>query len=215
MKLHSRIKLIWRQKLLEKKFRNYFFISAIILLITLLSLAKFLVYNENRIGFAFNDPLLSLFKPIDVTWLTFAIIYLSLLVVLFYLTYHPVDFLIALQSYSIIAFLRLTTIFLLPLKAPDSIIPLKDPFVEFFGEGNTFLNDLFFSGHTATIFIFFLVVKDKKLKLIFLFATITVAACVLIQHVHYTIDVLAAPFFVYASYRFVILLNKKFGFLKE
>ncbi|MCX7797135.1 MAG: sphingomyelin synthase family protein [Melioribacter sp.] len=209
------IKLIWQKKFLEKKFRICFFASVITLLIILLTLAKFLSYNENRVGFSFKDPILSLFNPVDVTWITFAIIYASLLFILIYLTYNPVNFLIALQSYSIVALLRLITIFLLPLNAPSTIIPLKDPFVEFFGGGKTLLNDLFFSGHTATMFIFFLVVKSKSLKIIFMLATIFVGICVIIQHVHYTIDVLAAPFFVYTSYRVVVVLNRKLGFVIE
>lgn len=209
LSLSRNLKKIWQPKLLDKSFRNRFFISFIILLVVLLSLARFLTYNESRIGFAFKDPLLSLFNPIDVTWLTFGLIYSALIVVLMYLTFHPEYFLIALQSYSFVALFRLITIFLLPLNAPTTIIPLKDPFIEFFGDGNTFLRDLFFSGHTATMFMFFLVTKNKKLKTIFLITTILVAICVLIQHVHYTVDVMAAPFFAYTSYRLSLLINGK------
>jgi hypothetical protein len=38
-----------------------------------------------------------------------------------------------------------------------------------------------------------------------------VAACVLWQHVHYTIDVLAAPFFAYASWRVAVLFDRNAG----
>lgn len=204
----EKLKNIWQPKLLDKNFRTRFFISSLLLLVVLLSLAKFLEYNESRSGFSFNDPILTLFQPIDVTWITFALIYSGVIIVLIQLTFHPENFLIAIQTYSLTAFLRLTTIFLLPLDAPLSIIPLKDPFVEFFGGGNTLLRDLFFSGHTATMFVFFLISNNRKLKIIFLIATILVGILVLLQHVHYTIDVIAAPFFAYTSYRIIVIFNK-------
>ncbi len=123
--------------------------------------------------------------------------------------FYPQKFLLAIQTYSLIAFLRLLTIYLLPLDAPPTIIPLKDPFVEFFGGGNTLLKDLFFSGHTATMFLFFLLVNNK-LKIVFFISTILVAIFVLIQHVHYTIDVVAAPFFTYGSYKFISFINRNY-----
>ena len=172
-------------------------------------LAHFLAYNETKSGFSFKDPLLNLFEPVDVTWLTFGLIYLALIVALGWLSFHPDDFLLAIQSYSLVALFRLFTIFFLPLNAPVTIIPLTDPFVEFFGGGQTLYRDLFFSGHTSIMFLFFLTNRNKKLRPVFLAATFLVGACVLIQHVHYTIDVLAAPFFAYTSFRIAVLLKPK------
>jgi membrane-associated phospholipid phosphatase len=83
------------------------------------------------------------------------------------------------------------------------MIILNDPFVEFFGTGKTLTKDLFFSGHTATLFILFLVSKKKIIKTVFLISTIAVAISVLLQHVHYTIDVFAAVFFTYACYKLI------------
>jgi len=206
MKNLSDIKKIWQPKLLDKTFRTRFILSILLLAVVLLSLARFLAYNETRPGFSFNDPLLNLFNPVDVTWLTFALIYVALIIALISLSFHPENFVIAIQSYSLVAFFRLSTIFFLPLNAPASIIPLTDPFVEFFGGGQTLYKDLFFSGHTSTMFLLFLTNADKKLKSVFLVCTVLVGICVLIQHVHYTIDVLAAPFFAYTCYRIAILL---------
>jgi hypothetical protein len=203
------IKSIWLPYLHDKSFRTKFLITIILLAIILFSLATFLAYNEARPGFSFNDPLLATFHPVDVTWVTFGLIYLGLIIALLFLAFHPDRMLLALQSYTLIAALRLITIYFLPLNAPLHIIPLKDPFVEYFGGGTTLLRDLFFSGHTSTMFLFFLTAKSKKLKTVFLICTILIAACVLIQHVHYTIDVVAAPFFAYTSYRISRLINKR------
>lgn len=202
------LKYNWKTQLSEKNFRTKFIVSIIFLAVVLFSLAKFLAYNENRSGFAFNDPLLSLFPPVDVTWLTFALIYTALIIGLISMSFHPEQFLLALQSYSLVALFRLATIFFLPLDAPKTIIPLTDPFVEFFGGGQTLYRDLFFSGHTSTMFLLFLTNRNKKIRRWFLVLTILVGACVLIQHVHYSIDVLAAPFFAYTCYRIAILVNQ-------
>ena len=203
------IKSIWQEALSDRAFRIKFVITLILLALVLLFLAKFLAYNEHRPGFTLNDPFLSSFNPVDLTWLTFVLIYLGLIIALFFLTFHPARMLTALQSYTLISALRMITIYFLPLNAPVQIIPLTDPFVEFFGGGTTLLRDLFFSGHTATMFLFFLTAKSKELKIIFLICTFLVASCVLLQHVHYTIDVIAAPFFAYTSYRISRLINKK------
>jgi len=205
----QQIKINWQKYLLNKDFRYSFFISAVILSFVLFWLARFLVQNETRNGFAFNDPFLSLFTPIDVTWITFILLYGALIISLTSLSFHPVRMLIAFQAYAIIAFMRLTTIYFLPLNEPATIIPLTDPFVAFFGEGRTFLRDLFFSGHTATMFLFYLTAVNKKLKIVFLILTIIVAGGVLVQHVHYTVDVIVAPFVAYAAYRISVIINKK------
>jgi len=205
----QQIKTSWQKYLINKDFRYSFFISAVILGFVLFWLARFLVQNENRNGFAFKDPFLTLFSPIDVTWFTFILLYGALIICLVSLSFYPVRMLIAFQAYAIIAFMRLTTIYFLPLNEPSTIIPLTDPFVAFFGDGRTLLRDLFFSGHTATMFLFFLLAVNKKLKITFLILSIFVAAGVLVQHVHYTIDVIVAPFVAYTAYRISVLLNKK------
>lgn len=199
----------WREKLSDPTFRFLFMLSFIILVFILYWMAKFLVYNEARPGFSFTDPFLSLFTPIKVTWVTFALIYFAVITALISLSFYPDKLMLALQSYTLVILFRLITIYFLPLNPPDSIIPLRDPVVELFGNGKTLLKDLFFSGHTATMFIFFLTAQNKKLKIIFLVSTVLVGACVLIQHVHYTIDVVIAPFVTYASYRIALLIDDK------
>lgn len=200
-KKNNSILFLWKSKFVEKNFRNEFLIVISVLIISLTSLSNFLLYNELRKGSVINDPILNLFSPVDVTWITFIIIYAGILSAVIYLIKYPELLTLAFLTYSITALMRLAAMYTLPLEAPVNIIPLNDPFVQFFGTGNILLKDLFFSGHTSTLFLLYLVIENKKLKLIFLILTISVAFCVLIQHVHYTVDVLAAPFFTYGSYR--------------
>jgi hypothetical protein len=65
----------------------------------------------------------------------------------------------------------------------------------------TFQGNFFYSGHTAFPFLLALIFWDNKyLRYIFLALTVFFGASVLLAHVHYSIDVFAAPFIVYGMY---------------
>jgi hypothetical protein len=65
----------------------------------------------------------------------------------------------------------------------------------------TFSGNFFYSGHTAFPFLLALIFWDNKyLRYLFLFLTVFFGASVLLAHVHYSIDVFAAPFIVYGMY---------------
>ncbi len=140
-----------------------------------------------------------LFNPVDLTWLTFLIIYVFLIGGLFLLAKEPFRFILTMKVYGLMVLFRIAAMYLLPLEPPEKMIPLSDPIVEIFGTGRLLTKDLFFSGHTATLFILYLT-AEKKFRLYFLFGTIAVAVCVIMQHVHYTIDVAAAFVFTFAAY---------------
>jgi len=199
----------WKEFIHDKYFRNEAIITLVIFAIVLSCFTLFLNYNESRIGITLEDPILHFFRPIDLTWLTFIIIYLSVVLGIIYLSKNPKTLIFALQVYSLLLLIRMMMMFLLPLNPPVGMIPLNDPFVQNFGTGQILTKDLFFSGHTATIFMLYLVVENKLYKKLFLVLTLVVGMSVLLQHVHYAIDVVAAPFFSYLSYRLVFLLQTK------
>ncbi|HEY7750927.1 MAG TPA: phosphatase PAP2-related protein, partial [Ignavibacteriaceae bacterium] len=145
-----------------------------------------------------------LFNPLDLTWVTFGLIYFSVIAAIISLINKPFCLFFAIQSYGLMLMFRLFVMYLTPLDAPEKLIPLHDPFVQMFSAGDILTKDLFFSGHTATMFLLFLVVKNRSLKVIFLFTTILVGFAVLLQHVHYSVDVAAAPVFAYSAYRIVL-----------
>ena len=65
----------------------------------------------------------------------------------------------------------------------------------------TFSGNFFYSGHTAFPFLLALIFWDNKyLRYLFLILTVFFGASVLLAHVHYSIDVFAAPFIVYGMY---------------
>ena len=197
----------WKTVLKETKFRIILVITVVLLFVIVIYFPRFLDYVETRPGAVLADPILDLFNPSNVTWITFSIIYLSVILALIHLAQNPLQLIIALQAYILLVLARMTSMYLLPLDPPVFLIPLEDPFVQSMSSG-VLTKDLFFSGHTATLFLLYLSTKNKILKVFFLMATIIVGICVLWQHVHYSIDVLAAPFYTYACYRASIWFNK-------
>ncbi len=172
-----------------------------VLVLALAAFARFITWVEQRPGAVLADPLLALLPPTDVTWLTFAFIYCALVAAIIHLIRHPDRLLVALQSYILLVFARTVAMYLLPLDPPAGMIPLVDPLVELFGSGGVTLSrDLFFSGHTSTLFLLALTAVSTRLRILFLVCTACVGVCVLVQHVHYSIDVLAAPFFAWGCF---------------
>jgi membrane-associated phospholipid phosphatase len=205
--------MTWKDFFSSHQNRIEFITSILLLVIVLFTLTNFLNYVESRNGFSFNDPILSLFEPIDLTWLTFTLIYGSLIAAIVNLISKPDKLLFTIQFYTLMVVVRIISMWLLPLNPPEKMIILNDPFVEFFGTGKTLTKDLFFSGHTATLFILFLTADDRLFKRIFLVSTIMVAISVLMQHVHYSIDVFAAIFFTYTCFQILkslkLLIDRK------
>jgi hypothetical protein len=199
----------WKSFFQNKRYRIEFVITIIILIPLLLSFSQFLLFVERRAGVILNDPLLNSFNPIDLTWLIFALIYLSLIIFIITTFNKPEKLLLALQSYGLMVIFRTIAMYITPFEPPATLLLLNDPFVQLFGEGDILTKDLFFSGHTGTLFLLFLLAENKILKSIFLSATIIVGSAVLLQHVHYTIDVFVAPFISYTSYKIIMNLHTK------
>jgi hypothetical protein len=169
---------------------------------------RFLDFIEERPGSVISDPILNIFAPLEVTWFTFGIIYISVILTLFRLSWQPPQLLITLQAYIFIAMARMISMYLIPLDPPPLLIPLEDPFVQSVSSG-VLTRDLFFSGHTSTMFLLFLSCTSRKMRFFFLIGTILVGLLVLIQHVHYSIDVVAAPFYAYTCYKMSSYLTTK------
>lgn len=200
----------WKYFLNDKKNLAEFIITMIILTVILISFSQFLNSIEQREGIVLSDPLLKAFNPIDLTWLIFALIYLSLIIFIIKTFNKPDMLLLAFQAYGLMVIFRSIAMYLTPFEAPETLLVLDDPFVQLFGKGAILTKDLFFSGHTATLFLLFLLAQNKILKSFFLISTILVGTAVLLQHVHYAIDVFVAPFFAYGSYRIIKNLHTIF-----
>lgn len=201
------MKVAWQIYFSRPNKRVVFIFSLLMLAITLLAFVYFLTYNENRRGFVFNDPILNLFQPIALSEYTFFITYFLAIYGLILSFKEPGLFVSLLQAYTLMTLARMLCMYLVPLEAPESIIPLKDSFLQScFYSGRENLKDLFFSGHTATIFLFAFGFRKNTLKLLFAIGGVAIGVLVVLQHVHYSIDVVAAPIVAYIA----IQLQKKF-----
>ena len=201
---------IWKTSLADRKLRMDLVYTLIMLYFVLSLFTKFLLYVEGREGIALDDPLFHSFTAIDLNVYIFILIYLSLIAGLISLTFHPRYLVIALQSYMLMVFLRMALMYVTPLEPPMGTIDLQDPLVFMIGTGQAIRKDLFFSGHTATLFLLYLTCRNKKLKIAFLISTILVGILVILQKAHYTVDVLAAPLAAYVSFRIVRYFNRKY-----
>jgi hypothetical protein len=193
----------WRDAWNDRPLRVHIVATPIALVLTLRGLAAFLVWVEQRPGVRLQDPLLAVLAPRDATWFAFTLIYLGLLVGLASLARRPRAMIIGVQAYVGMILARICVMYFTPLDPPVDMIPLQDPIIEAIGTGRLLTRDLFFSGHTSTLFLLFVAVPDRRVKPVLLACAILVAAAMLCQHAHYTVDVLVAPFFSYASFRAV------------
>ena len=193
----------WKEAWHDPGFRVQAAATAIALPGVLTALTGYLAVAERRAGVVLPDPILGSIPPVDLTWLTFGAIYCGLLLGLRYLLPDPRRLLMAVQAYGVMICFRLIAMALVPFEAPAGLIPLRDPVVQFVGTGGVPTKDLFFSGHTATLFLLALVSGTRRLRWTFLALAAIVAVAVIAQHVHYAIDVYMAPFVSYAAYRIV------------
>ena len=169
----------------------------------LIALAPFFQFIQTKTGTTLSDPILNALPSYDLSIPIFILIYGMIIASIVVHYSNPHFMLMALASYCTANYLRMITIYLFTLEAPAGLIPLSDPFVSLIAYENTFVKDLFFSGHIATLFVVVFPEPKPVFKYIKLAATLIVAGMLLIQHIHYTIDILAAPLFAYAAYQLI------------
>jgi len=183
--------------------------TLIVLVVCVFSLSRFLIFAESRDGAVLKDPLFDMFSAVELNVPVFILIYGSLLTCIVYLAVnHPSRLIIALQSYSLLVLVRMLMMYVTPLNPPAATIDLQDPLVFIFGTGSKITKDLFFSGHTSTLFLLFLVTANRKLKYVFLVNTFLVGLSVILQKAHYSIDVFVAPFIAYGVFKFILYINE-------
>lgn len=209
--LSQNIKEIWKDELSNKYFLPQIILSFLSVIVGLFFFTRFLAFIEARPGIILPDPILAWFSPVDISWFTFIVMYSMIIIAIISLIQSPKALILGLQSYTVMLIIRTIAMYSIPLEAPATILPLIDPMVSEIGVGQLMTKDLFFSGHTATIFIMYLVAQKKPFRIFFLVTTIVIGLAVILQHVHYSVDVIAAPFFGYGAYKIVYLLNHKFN----
>jgi hypothetical protein len=198
---HVTYNIKWKQAWKSNAFRVKL-IGGSILLLTILALyPHFFAFIQKRNGPVLDDWLLASLPSIDVSTLVLALILITTVLGLFRTLQSPYLFLVLLWGYNLMSISRVVTITLVPIDPPMGLTPMTDPLAfPFYGQGGNITKDLFYSGHTGTIFLLYLVLQKKWEKRIALVSTFCIGILLLLQHIHYTIDVVSAPFFVYCFY---------------
>ncbi|MBS1507750.1 MAG: hypothetical protein JSS79_14000 [Bacteroidetes bacterium] len=203
--------LLWKEAFANKSFRLHFLLS----LIGLAAFAISLPYFFNNVllqkpGPQLDDPILNFFQPKDWSIEIFVLIYFSAIIFIIINIRRPATMLLTLQAYVTVNFMRMTSLYLFTLEAPEGTIPLGDPFLSTFVYGQpVYVKDLFFSGHVSTLFILFLIEKKRIFKGALLVSTVLVAIMLAWQRVHYSLDILAAPLITWIVIRFYGWFNSR------
>ena len=194
--------LLWPEAWQNTGFRVRLLVVVGLLLGLVTWLPRFFAFIQARPGTMLPDPLLSVLPILDVSWPIFIIIYLSVATALAHVLPRPLVLLQLLGAYWLMQVVRVGLLLLLPLEPPAGLLPLRDPVIDAFiyvSEG-PITKDLFFSGHTATVMLLALAVAPGPRRRWLLAAAAAVGLLVLVQRVHYTYDVAAAPVFALGCY---------------
>lgn len=183
------------------KFRTAFCAGFIILILILAFFPVFFQWIEKRKGITLHDPLLAALPAYDLSIPIFILIWSMTILILVRCIQSPLTCFLFLWGYIFLCLSRMLTLALVPLAPPVGLIELKDPLTNIFYGGKFIATDLFYSGHTATQFLIFLCLSRRTDKLIALSSTIAIIIMLLLQHVHYTIDIGAALLFSFLVYR--------------
>jgi hypothetical protein len=197
----------WTEEWKLSAFRTRLIAVLITLLLVVVINPFFFSYIQQRNGIELNDRILNYIPEYDVSIPVFCILWSVILLAAWRAIQNPRFLIIFGWTYLLLLVSRIISITLVPLNLPKGLIELHDPITNLFYGNQLITKDLFYSGHTATIFLIYLCLQNKYDKAYALISTIAIAVLLLVQHVHYTIDVVAAPFFTYLLYR----LSKKFA----
>ncbi|HSZ33064.1 MAG TPA: phosphatase PAP2-related protein [Puia sp.] len=205
----SALSLTWSSAWKMSSFRWKFWIGMLIFIGILIALPFFFNTIEERNGLFIADIFLKWIPPRNVSVAVFFLIWSCCLILIIRIYRDPMMLLVMLWAYNGVTLVRMACIGLISLNPPAGLIPLMDPITNQFYGQRYITHDLFFSGHTTTVFLIFLCLKNKYDRIYALSASILLGFLLLVQHVHYTIDVLGAPLFTYAVYRLTLIFTKR------
>lgn len=190
----------WQGAWSEPRFRSKMIIGMVLVAAIVSSFPFFFQRIELRQGVPLNDPLLRWLPAYDVSIPLFIMIWSMSVLTLLRAIQNPRILLVFLWSYALLSLSRIATIALVPLEPPPHLIGLIDPVSNLFYGPKFVTKDLFPSGHTSTMFLLFLCLSGKGDRRLALVVTFCVAFLLLVQHVHYTIDILGGFLYGWLSW---------------
>ncbi len=171
---------------------------------------------ESIKGVQLTDYFLQLIPSRDVSFPIFMILYFTVFYTYMYLLAYPKILQIFIVFYATALFLRFVMLYIVHLEAPFGMIILNDPILSSSTySGVAITKDLFFSGHMVAVLCSYFTIPNKFLKQIFLGTSILMGVLLIVQHIHYTIDLLGAIIMVFLLYRIYfrkLWLNSKYNY---
>jgi hypothetical protein len=198
---HLSLKESWKETFSSQVKRSALIGGFILIIAIIYILPIFFARIEKRNGVVLHDLVLAAIPAHNVSVLIFSIIWGMALLTIYRGIYSPTMCLTYVWTLIFICIARIISISFVPLNPPVGLISLTDPLTGFFYGRANITKDLFFSGHVSMLTLIFLCLEKRSDKIIAFFATIVLAILLLVQHIHYTIDILAAPFIVYSLFR--------------
>lgn len=209
----AEVKTVWSAHWGHKHFKAHLLFSFLIFSFVLYYSCLFLSMWETRKGYIFIDPLLNRLQPREFSFQIFTIVHSSLLITLVLFLADPRKLMKGLQAYAVLLSLRTLTIYLFPLERPQGMIFLEDPITGFFlNSVHVVTKDLFFSGHVSAMCLFLYFTENKIWKTYLMIATPVLALLIMWQHVHYSIDVMAAPVFAFLSCKWIDKIHERWEY---
>jgi PAP2 superfamily protein len=202
MKVYLKVvKQNWLVAWQNKVFKQSLFVGLILLVVTMILTSYFFNYIENtKSGIVLNDWILQRIPALDasvfiVTLMGSAIFLFSIRAIA-----NPNIFITFLFALVLQLTTRIITISITEFFPPRGLIVLRDPMDSLLYQSRFITRDLFYSGHTAIICLLYFCSFNKRDKYYFLLTAMSVGVLLLIQHVHYTIDVVCAPLFAFGGF---------------
>lgn len=195
------IKQGWISAWYNKSFRTNFIVGLLLLAITMVVTSYFFNFIQDaKYGIALNDWVLQRLPAIDVS--VFIVTIMASAALLFSLRSmaNPNMLLTFLFALVIHLILRMITISVTGFFPPKNLIVLRDPMGSMLYQYRFISRDLFYSGHTAIVCLLYFCSFKKTDRYYMLLSAIGLGTLLLIQHVHYTIDVVCAPLFAYGCF---------------
>lgn len=197
----DRIILTWQNAWHNKAFRKNLIFGILLLIITLVFTYFFLNNIDYRSeGRILNDWILKKIPAKDVSGSIVFFMASAILLFISRCVTNPNMVVTFLLAFTLLLATRILTISTTRLIAPPELIIMNDPIGDILYSSGFITQDLFYSGHTASLFLLYLCSYKKADRYYLLFSAIVIGVLLLIQHVHYTIDIVFAPFFAYGCF---------------
>ncbi len=192
----------WKSALSDRNFLLKLLITPGLFLVYSAITQKLGNYVEMRKGILLNDKLLEIIPSFDFSLFVFILLYSSLTIVILTHLQKPKVILRIIEMHFFVAVVRQICILCIALEPPVGIIVLRDVFLEntVYPRNSPLTKDLFFSGHVASIWLYFLCAENKMIKYYLGFATLFMSFMILSMRVHYSYDIYGAFFFTTIIY---------------